>query len=635
MLSPQYSLSELQLSSSQQWPQLLPRLKASIEFFATTRSAQPFLVCQAASFFDLPEIFAQLSPKSQTVATAYALIFSPNTPSKAVCLSLSEQQYLSIQQTLEQQRLATAERSWEQALADLLEQFEGEQTTALYQALTALKQYVQTQPQAMSPEAGIKVWRSSNDLLYCHQFNRQQLFGEQLMPASGQMAGLEQLNLGLIAKAASGILVVNADDILAEANLWFELKSCLKTATFSWDKLAGHQRLWQASALAISTKLIITGNANAIADLYQLDPELASQCLIETELPLDLVASDDNFSAYLSQINWQLQREELTPLVEPLYYPVLQRAAFLCEHQQLLSLNMAEVMKPLRLIQHLGLSQDAQGFEQALDSLAQHINGQQLFSDLSYQDRQTQIDLSGSRVGQINGLSVIDFNGLGHSFGEPIRITANVFQGDGDFMDVERKAELAGNIHAKSMMIIHGFLSELFALEHHFPYSANIVFEQSYHEIEGDSASLASCLALLSALSRLPIEQNTAVTGALDQKGNVLAVGGINEKIEGFYRVGKLLEANQPLAVVMPKANLKQLNLSQAVIKACQRQELSIYAVENIEQAIPYLFKLEAGKLSDENSVLGKIYKRVNVGSDEPSLAQALIHKFTKLIKLS
>jgi Lon-like ATP-dependent protease len=254
---------------------------------------------------------------------------------------------------------------------------------------------------------------------------------------------------------------------------------------------------------------------------------------------------------------------------------------------------------------------------------------------LSYQDRQTQIDLSGSRVGQINGLSVIDFNGLGHSFGEPIRITANVFQGDGDFMDVERKAELAGNIHAKSMMIIHGFLSELFALEHHFPYSANIVFEQSYHEIEGDSASLASCLALLSALSRLAIEQNTAVTGALDQKGNVLAVGGINEKIEGFYRVGKLLEANQPLAVVIPKANLKQLNLSQAVIKACQRQELSIYAVENIEQAIPYLFKLEAGKLSDENSVLGKIYKRVNVGSDEPSLAQALIHKFTKLIKLS
>ncbi|WP_427983021.1 S16 family serine protease [Agarivorans sp.] len=635
MLSPQYSLSELPLSPCQQWPELLPQLKASIDFFATTMSAQPFLVCQAASFFDLPTIFTQLAVKPVASASAFALIFSPSSPSKAICLSLTESQYLSIQHALEALRQSTTEQTLQQALADLANQLEGSEASELHKALGALNLHLQGQPQSVSPEAYIKIWRSSPGVTYCHQFNRQQLFGEQLMPASGQIAGLEQLNLGLVAKAANGILAINAEDILAEANLWFELKSCLRTATFSWDKLASHQRLWQAQDLAISTKLIVTGHASAIADLYQLDPELASQCLIETELPLDLEATEANVTAYLSQINWQLKNDGLAPLTQALYYPVLKRAAFLCEHQQLLSLNIADVMKPLRLMQHLGLNQDALGFDQALESLAQHINGQQLFSDLSYKDRQTQIELSGSRVGQINGLSVIDFNGLGHSFGEPIRITANVFQGDGDFMDVERKAELAGNIHAKSMMIIHGFLSELFALEHHFPYSANIVFEQSYHEIEGDSASLASCLALLSALARLPIEQNTAVTGALDQKGNVLAVGGINEKIEGFYRVSQLLNITTPLAVVIPKANLKQLNLSQALLLACERQSLSIYAVDNIEQAIPHLFKLEAGRLSDETTVFGKVYKRVNIGSDEPSLAQALIHKFTKLFKLS
>ncbi len=634
MLSPQYSLSELQLSSCQQWPELLPQLKASIDFFATTRSAQPFLVCQANSFFNLPDIFSQLDVTSSVSPSCFALIFNPSSPSRALCLAISEQQYLKVKLSLDTPHHKASLKAT-QTIQALLSELESEAASELHQALRALEDYLLTQAQNLSLTSYIKIWRSSSDITYCYQFNRQQLFGEQLIPASGHIAGVEQINLGLIAKAASGILVINAEDILAEANLWFEFKSCLKTATFSWDNLACQQRLWQAQDLTISTKVIITGHANAIADLYQLDPELSSQCLIETELPIDLVVTEAHLRAYLSQVNWQLQQDGLPPLAESLYYPALQRAAFLCEHQQLLSLNFAEVIKPLRLIHHLGLSQDQQGFSQALDSLAQHINGQQLFSDLSYKDRQTQIALNGSRIGQINGLSVIDFNGLGHSFGEPIRITANVFQGDGDFMDVERKAELAGNIHAKSMMIIHGFLSELLALEHHFPYSANIVFEQSYHEIDGDSASLASCLALVSALARLPIEQNTAVTGALDQKGNVLAVGGINEKIEGFYRVAKLLGTNNPLAVVIPKANLTQLNLNQAVLQACKRQELSIYAVDNIEQAIPYLFKLEAGKLSDETTVLGKIYKRVNGGNDEPSLTQAFIHKISKLLRLS
>ncbi|MEF1210878.1 S16 family serine protease [Vibrio alginolyticus] len=171
------------------------------------------------------------------------------------------------------------------------------------------------------------------------------------------------------------------------------------------------------------------------------------------------------------------------------------------------------------------------------------------------------------------------------SYGEPARISCVIHFGDGDVSDVERKAELGGNLHAKGMMIMQAFLSSALKLDEPLPYSASIVFEQSYSEVDGDSASLAELCCLVSALSESPINQQVAVTGAVDQFGRVQAVGGLNEKIEGFYQVCKHQGFTGNQGVVMPKSNLKHLALHKDVIESIKNGDFHIWSVSTVDDA--------------------------------------------------
>jgi Lon-like ATP-dependent protease len=652
-LKPKFSLENINPTNDIQWSSLLPLAKSSFDYFTQANNHQQVMVCQAPSFFNLHSVLADFAKDLNLEQQAYALIFNPIQAQRPYCVELTKEGQKAFEQAMLQiedllikdfgsellakefgEDLSFMEGSQADSLSKILERLNKAQVSE--QVLTLVKQlfeYLVELPSFSTIQKFYKTWLSKPTLNYCHEFTRTTVFGQYLAQAAENGAELVEVNLGAVHHSASGILVINAEDILAEAKLWFELKACLATAMLSWDKLQGDKVSSQPQNLSINTKLVLIGNANAIADLYELDPNLRSLGLLETELPLEVEATSNNIDLYLSHINGELEQRELSSLTAELYECVLSYGAKLCEHQQYLSLDVQELIAPLQSLALNQFKANSQGFTQALELLNNNVNNQQKFSDLSYRDKQTNICLSGEQVGQINGLSVIDFAGLGLSFGEPIRITANVFQGDGDFNDIERKAELAGNVHAKSMMIIHGFLNQLFATEHHFPYSGNVVFEQSYHEIDGDSASLASALALLSAISKLPIQQSTAVTGALDQKGNVLAVGGINEKIEGYFRVARIVNSQQPISVVIPEANLNQLNLSQEVLHAVENKQLSIFVVSTIHQAIPYLFKLPAGELLDEESVYGKIYKLINLPNDDPSLIRWLLKKISDLFK--
>ncbi|MCA2442509.1 MULTISPECIES: S16 family serine protease, partial [Vibrio] len=179
----------------------------------------------------------------------------------------------------------------------------------------------------------------------------------------------------------------------------------------------------------------------------------------------------------------------------------------------------------------------------------------------------------------------------------------------GDISDVERKAELGGNLHAKGMMIMQAFLSSALNLDEPLPYSASIVFEQSYSEVDGDSASLAELCCLVSALSESPVNQQIAVTGAVDQFGRVQAVGGLNEKIEGFYQVCKHQGFTGHQGVIMPKSNLKHLALHKDVIESIKNGEFHIWSVSTVDEAIPILM----GKSfrGEDDSVIGKIAERI------------------------
>lgn len=198
-----------------------------------------------------------------------------------------------------------------------------------------------------------------------------------------------------------------------------------------------------------------------------------------------------------------------------------------------------------------------------------------------YKNKQMLLQTDGQVTGQINGLSVVQTLGEDFEYGEPIRITATIHNGgDGDIADIEHKAELAGQIHTKAMMIINGFLTNTFGYNESIPVSANLVFEQSYSEIDGDSASLTGLCAILSAMAGKPIHQTFAVTGAVDQFGNVQPVGGVNKKIEGYYRICKIQGLNGRQGVIIPESNIQALTLDQEIIDAVKAGQFHVWAVK-------------------------------------------------------
>jgi predicted ATP-dependent protease len=203
------------------------------------------------------------------------------------------------------------------------------------------------------------------------------------------------------------------------------------------------------------------------------------------------------------------------------------------------------------------------------------------------------IDTEGEAVGQINGLSVLDHGDL--MFGQPGRITATTRVGDGEIVDIERETDLGGPIHSKGVMILSNFLMSRYAGQHPISFTASLVFEQSYGAIDGDSASLAELCALLSSLASIPISQSFAVTGSINQRGQVQPIGGANEKIEGFYDVCEARGLTGDQGVIIPASNVKHLMVRSDIVDAVKKKRFRIFAVENVDEAIQILTGIPAG----------------------------------------
>jgi len=225
------------------------------------------------------------------------------------------------------------------------------------------------------------------------------------------------------------------------------------------------------------------------------------------------------------------------------------------------------------------------------------------------------IETNGKAVGQINGLSVLSVGEF--SFGKPSRITANVRLGRGEVIDIERQVELGGPLHSKGVMILTAFLGEKFGQDRLLALSASLVFEQSYGGVDGDSASAAELLALLSALSRHPIKQGLAITGSVNQKGQIQAIGGVNEKIEGYFDICKKRGLRGRPGVVIPKANVQHLMLREDVVAAIRKGSFRIYPIERIEEAIELLMGMPAGVIGADGAYpSGTVYRLVSLRLD-------------------
>ena len=204
------------------------------------------------------------------------------------------------------------------------------------------------------------------------------------------------------------------------------------------------------------------------------------------------------------------------------------------------------------------------------------------------------IDTTGEKVGQINGLSVMNIGD--YSFGKPAKITANTYVGKSGIVNIEREVEMSGTTHSKGVMILSAYIGEKFAQDRPLSLAASLCFEQMYNGVDGDSASSTELYAILSSLSELPIKQNIAVTGSVNQKGEIQPIGGLTDKIEGFFNICKLRGLTGDQGIIMPYQNIKNLNLNDEVIKAVKDGMFHIYAIKNVDEGIELLTGVPAGK---------------------------------------
>lgn len=461
--------------------------------------------------------------------------------------------------------------------------------------------------------------QSYQDLIHSNHIDRvpvitsdsiepEDLFG-QYQVKNGEIVSITD---GLLDKADRGYLIISANLILANPRAWPKLKSAILGDACS-PLSSDPRQITSAPQKYYDIKLVIVGDRMQLADLDMFDADIRSQMCLFGEVELELKISDQSFKQYLGYVKGIIQNDKLPSLQNiQAWESFLIQGARETEDQERM---------PLCLIWHKSLLTEASiesnhndisaiHIQQALD----HKNYRQSYLPLRALDDilegQVIIETQGERVGQVNGLTVIEIPGHPVTYGEPARISCVIHFGDGDIADVERKAELGGNLHAKGMMIMQAFLGSALNLDDPLPFAASIVFEQSYSEVDGDSASLAELCSLVSALSEYPINQAIAVTGAVDQFGRVQAVGGLNEKIEGFFNVCQHHGLTGQQGVVLPKSNLKHLSLHQDVVQALKSEQFHLWSVESVDEALPLIFG-KAFRGDEDETILKKISERI------------------------
>ncbi|WP_447471461.1 S16 family serine protease [Vibrio harveyi] len=450
--------------------------------------------------------------------------------------------------------------------------------------------------------------KSSAPVVTVESLDAKELFDRYSVNQDGQTT----FESGLLSKADGGYLVVPANLVLANAARWPNIKAAVQGGSFAPINLTPNRIASSPFAPQdYDVKLIITGDRNQLAEIEYVDEDFSTGLTMYTEVEEDIHLSQENLSKYVGLVNWICHEYQHPALSNEAFRRLILAGMRYTEDQHYLPLGVLWHNQLLGLAGQYSNSSSIEfdDIDRAIDDkyYRESYLPQRAVDDIL--DGQVIIETTGEQVGQINGLTVIDMAGHPVSYGEPARISCVIHFGDGDISDVERKAELGGNLHAKGMMIMQAFVSSALNLDEPLPYSASIVFEQSYSEVDGDSASLAELCCLVSALSESPVNQQIAVTGAVDQFGRVQAVGGLNEKIEGFYQVCKHQGFTGEQGVIMPKSNLKHLALHKDVIESIKNGEFHIWSVSTVDEAIPVL--MSKPFRGEEDSIIGKIAERI------------------------
>ncbi len=424
------------------------------------------------------------------------------------------------------------------------------------------------------------------------------------LPVQGALVtNFRMVRAGSLHRANGGTLVIDARALLTEPFSWAALKRALAQGRIVIEDVARFVGLTTTVSLEpepipLDCKVVLVGDRLLYHLLAAFDPELERHFKVLADFDDAMERTPENEALLARLVATLVRQEGLPPLAHAAVLRVVEQASRLAEDSARLTL-LHETLRDL-VVEGAHLAQLAgrdivsrDDIEQAI--AAQRRRGSRL-RELSQEAMRRGIalvDTSGSRVGQVNGLSVVALGS--HGFGRPSRITARVRPGTGRIIDIEREVELGGPLHSKGVLILAGFIAGRYALQAPIALHASLVFEQSYGGVEGDSASAAELVALLSALAELPVRQDLAITGSVNQHGDIQAIGGVNDKIEGFFEICAARGLTGTQGVLVPEANVQHLMLDREVVAACEAGRFAVHAVRGIDEAAALLLGRDAG----------------------------------------
>jgi ATP-dependent Lon protease len=432
------------------------------------------------------------------------------------------------------------------------------------------------------------------------------LFGtiETTMSRTGE-AEVNHLKIkaGAMMRADGGYLVFNALDALTEPYVWKTLKRTLLSGVveipsvgmFPYFTVSG----MKPEPISHSVKVVMLGDYYLYRLLYAHDEDFRKMFKIKSDFAPDMEKTTKRIHDYAYFINGLCKREQLPHLDREAVSGVVEFGVEQSGRQKKMTTRFSEVADVVREAGYLAKKDGAvcvngKHVSQAIQDRIERVNQVDLLLREYIEDGRIRIETSGAKTGQVNGLAV--YHTGDHMFGKPVRITAEISMGRAGIISIERESKLSGSTHDKGVLILGGYLRAKYAQDKPLTLSASICFEQSYGPVDGDSASSTELYALISSLAEVPIKQNIAVTGSVDQKGNVQTIGGVNEKIEGFYRTCKAMGLKGDEGVLIPERNVGDLMLEEDVVEAVRRGKFHIYAVKTVEEGLEILTGMTCGK---------------------------------------
>lgn len=462
-------------------------------------------------------------------------------------------------------------------------------------------------------------------VVFEHNPSFHNLFGKiEKKPVMGSVAtDFTMVQAGSLLKANKGYLVINIEPLLGNLSVWESLKRTLQGSMLQIEDMPDQADYGMPSLkpapIPLNVKVVLVGGYEPFRALQSADPRFNKIFKVRADFDYEAELTRENGYNYARFIARVCQREGLLNFTPGGVWAVIEYGNRMVADPQKLSLRFGQILGVLKEADYWARKENARLVSEAyvFKALAQQRFRHNLYEEKvleQFDDESVLIDVKGKVTGQVNALAVYDMGEI--AFGRPTRITAESYMGTPGIVNVERESDLSGQTHDKGVMIVSGYLGRIFAQTYPLSVSISITFEQSYDGIDGDSASSTELYAVLSSLSGIPIRQEIAVTGSVNQKGEIQAIGGVNEKIEGFYDicVKKGLTGRQ--GVMIPAINVKNLVLRQDVVYAIEKDKFHLYKVRTIEEGIEVLTGVRAGEPDadggyPEETVFGKVQKKL------------------------